>query len=260
MRFVSTRCPSCGGQLEVDLGARKASCPACGSLYLVDDEARWVDSGVAAQPQATAQPQAAEQPRAAAQPQAAEQPQATTAEGPAAARADEAPKATQKRRVSLWRVLGWLIFPFVMVVILLVRKKDLNPVVRVTGILVSVALAAFFYIGPISYAGSKSSGGDSTVMVAMPQSSSSLKGMHYSDVVHLLEEAGFTDIQTREDADLWVAVLHSDGDVEKVTVGGDSYFSEGDRFAADDPVVVKYHTYRNKSKRESSEEAGRQDD
>lgn len=274
MKLISTKCPSCGAQLDVDLASKKASCPSCGSLYLIDDDDRHagveeVPRVVRAVEEGKRQAQGGQSTRQAnlargpvANPPA-KRGQGAAAAAPGAASEGQGPR---RRLNPLW-IVGWVFAPFVTAVVLLVRKKDLNPVARWCGIVLfgylAVACTALsvYALGTMrgNEAGESASVATATKVEA-PQSSSSLKGMHYDTVVRLFEEAGFTDIETKEDADLWIAVLHSDGDVEKVTVGGDSSFDEGDKFDSDDHVVIQYHTYRDKSKRESTKKDAQGDD
>ena len=89
-------------------------------------------------------------------------------------------------------------------------------------------------------------------VAVVPASPSELKGEHVEDVCYRLIKAGFTNVEPREDADLRAGVLHDEGDVSKVTIEGDKRFHQGDEYAPDARVVVEYHTWRKRNKREIS--------
>ena len=89
-------------------------------------------------------------------------------------------------------------------------------------------------------------------VATVPASPSELKGEHVEDVCYRLAKAGFTNIEPREDADLRVAMLHDEGDVSRVTIEGSSRFHDQDTYPSDARVVVEYHTFRNRQKRDIS--------
>ncbi len=84
-----------------------------------------------------------------------------------------------------------------------------------------------------------------------PKSSSSLEGENYQDAVTLFENAGFTNITTEEIDDLIFGWLKNDGDVESVSVGGDTDYSTSTWYPNDTPVRISYHTF---SKEEETKE------
>ena len=88
--------------------------------------------------------------------------------------------------------------------------------------------------------------------VTVPASPSEFKGEHVEDVCYRLAKAGFANIEPREDADLRVAMLHDEGDVSRVTIEGSSRFRVHDEYPSDARVVVEYHTFRNRQKRDIS--------
>lgn len=80
----------------------------------------------------------------------------------------------------------------------------------------------------------------------MPESSSGLAGENYRDVVTRLRAAGFASVETTSIDDLIVGWLAQDGDVEKVSVNGQTDFDVDSRFPADARVVITYHTFPEK--------------
>ena len=76
-----------------------------------------------------------------------------------------------------------------------------------------------------------------------PLNSSDVSNSKYQDVVSQFKKSGFTNVTTKEIDDLIIGFLTEDGEVEEVSIGGDTSFSTSDAFAADTPVVVSFHTF-----------------
>jgi len=78
--------------------------------------------------------------------------------------------------------------------------------------------------------------------IKVPASASSWVGENYEVVAQEIEAAGFTNIDTAEQADLVSGWIKKVGDVAKVSINGDSKFKKGDRFPRDAQVIIIYHT------------------
>lgn len=78
---------------------------------------------------------------------------------------------------------------------------------------------------------------------AMPESAADLKGDDYQDVKARLQDAGFTSIETTAMPDLIVGWLTKDGEVEEVSVNGETGYGAGSEFPKDATVVIRYHTF-----------------
>lgn len=76
-----------------------------------------------------------------------------------------------------------------------------------------------------------------------PLNASDVSNSKYQDVVSQFKKSGFTNVTTKEINDLIIGFLTEDGEVEEVSIGGDTSFSTSDAFAADVPVVVSFHTF-----------------
>ena len=87
---------------------------------------------------------------------------------------------------------------------------------------------------------------------AVPGSSKDFKAEQYTEVVKQLKKAGFTNIKTEKIEDLITGILTSDGEVESVTIDGNDDYIEGTAFSQDAEIIVKYHTFPEKSKNESN--------
>ncbi|MDR3295730.1 MAG: hypothetical protein LBT26_07900 [Clostridiales Family XIII bacterium] len=77
----------------------------------------------------------------------------------------------------------------------------------------------------------------------MPESSTELKGKDYQEVTAELQEAGFTNIEMDVLDDLIIGWLKADGEVEQVSVDGETGFSAGSKFAKDAKIVITYHAF-----------------
>ena len=89
--------------------------------------------------------------------------------------------------------------------------------------------------------------------VAMPESASELKGDNYQDVVTKLQAAGFANIETTTIDDLITGWLTKDGEVERVSVNGETDFSSRSRYPRDARIVIAYHTFPEKEPEEAAE-------
>lgn len=63
-------------------------------------------------------------------------------------------------------------------------------------------------------------------MACMPESSSSFQGEYYEDVVTQIENAGFTNVSTREKKDLITGWINKEGDRVGIREGEDQLFNQ----------------------------------
>ena len=75
-----------------------------------------------------------------------------------------------------------------------------------------------------------------------PSGSDAQKGRLYEEVVRDFEDRGFINVKTEKIEDLITGWLTEDGEVEKVTVGGDEEYVS-DTWVANDTEVVIYNKY-----------------
>ena len=76
-----------------------------------------------------------------------------------------------------------------------------------------------------------------------PSGSSVMRGRNYQDVIKVFEDNGFTNIITEQIQDLITGWITKDGEVEKVSVGGDENYSADKWVLSDIEVVIYYHTF-----------------
>ena len=79
--------------------------------------------------------------------------------------------------------------------------------------------------------------------INIPESSTDLKGKDYKDVMTLLQVAGFTNIEVEVLDDLITGWLTKDGEVEKVSINGDTDYSASSKHPYDAKIVITYHTF-----------------
>lgn len=80
--------------------------------------------------------------------------------------------------------------------------------------------------------------------ISLPLSSKDMKGEHYTDVISLLQNAGFVNIQTEVEYDLLLGWITKDGQVKAVTVDGDSKFNDSDTYRLDADIIITYHALK----------------
>lgn len=88
----------------------------------------------------------------------------------------------------------------------------------------------------------------------IPDSASQLTGIDYEDAIRKFKNSGFTNIQTKPLDDLITGWLTKDGEVERVSIGGDTDYSAGTWVRADIEVVITYHTFPEDEDREEVNE------
>lgn len=97
--------------------------------------------------------------------------------------------------------------------------------------------------------------------IEVPASYEDLKGKNYEDVEKKFEKAGFTNVKSKALGDMITGLLSDEGDVDKVSIDGDTEFSSSDFYKKDVKVVIRYHSYPKKddSKIESKKETKKED-
>lgn len=79
--------------------------------------------------------------------------------------------------------------------------------------------------------------------IKISASSNDLKKESVENAVKILDSLGFRDIETVNMEDLKIGLFAKEGDIESISIDGDSSFAEGDWFPADAVVVVSYHGF-----------------
>lgn len=76
--------------------------------------------------------------------------------------------------------------------------------------------------------------------------SEKIEGMNYVNVKERLEEVGFQNIKTEAIYDLKMGFLTKDGEIEDISIDGQTEFDENAKFAPEDEIVIRYHTFEKK--------------
>ncbi len=76
--------------------------------------------------------------------------------------------------------------------------------------------------------------------IRIGESSASLEGDNYQDVINYFESKGFTNIETRKTV---IGAITKNGKVKSISIDGDNSFSRWDRFDPNAVIVITYHTF-----------------
>ena len=82
--------------------------------------------------------------------------------------------------------------------------------------------------------------------IVFPYSPRKVTKRNYEELVQELFDLGYTEIYTKEIDDLTTGWIIKDGSVEKISIGGDSFFKKGTAFEYDVEIVIEYHTFAKK--------------
>lgn len=108
-------------------------------------------------------------------------------------------------------------------------------------LIITLIIGVFTFLAIIIPGGS--SNPEPSNEIKMPASARQYKGENYNTVVSQLEDLGFENIKTEELEDLITGWLTKDGEIEQISINGDTKFSEGDRFSKDAIIAITYHTF-----------------
>ena len=79
-------------------------------------------------------------------------------------------------------------------------------------------------------------------LVSTPISAREAHEKPYEDIVAKFKSAGFETIEVEAAHDLIFGVLHKEGTVDTISIGGKRKFSSGDTFEVCDTVLIRYHS------------------
>lgn len=100
-------------------------------------------------------------------------------------------------------------------------------------------------------------GGEKVETVETPAGINLERGRNYKEVIEDFEDKGFTNIRTETIEDLVYGKSFRNGEVEQISVGGDIEYDSGVTVPADTEVVIRYHTFSQKSIEEAEAEANK---
>lgn len=94
--------------------------------------------------------------------------------------------------------------------------------------------------------------GDHENEIRSPLSSNDFNGKNYKSITAEFQKAGFTNIKSRALDDLVVGWLNKDGEVEQVTIDGDTAFSTDSWYPKNAAITINYHSFPEKTTSEGT--------
>ena len=77
-----------------------------------------------------------------------------------------------------------------------------------------------------------------------PMSAKEAKGEQYQEIVEAFENAGFGNIVVSVDYDLITGWINGAGEVESISINGETAFEQGNMFAVDAKIEIVYHDFK----------------
>ena len=85
---------------------------------------------------------------------------------------------------------------------------------------------------------------EGTDIISMPKAAKKYKGENYKDVQKQLKALGFVNIEVEADEDLTTGWINDDGEVESVSINGETKFKKGDKYDYQSEITIVYHTFK----------------
>lgn len=104
-------------------------------------------------------------------------------------------------------------------------------------VVILILILAYFWGGDDSHEGESMT----------PSKSSEMRGLDFETVEESFKANGFSNIKLEKIEDLITGWLTKDGEVEEVSVGGDTGYTSGSWVSADTEVIIRYHTFATES-------------
>ena len=77
-----------------------------------------------------------------------------------------------------------------------------------------------------------------------PMSAKEAKGEQYQEIVEAFENAGFGNVVVSVDYDLITGWINGAGEVESISINGETAFEQGNMFAVDAKIEIVYHDFK----------------
>ena len=84
----------------------------------------------------------------------------------------------------------------------------------------------------------------SVAQATVPVSAKEAKGEQYMEIFDKFKNAGFGDVVLSADYDLITGWINSAGEVESISINGDSSFDGGSKFTVDSKIEIVYHDFK----------------
>lgn len=217
IKFVSIKCPECGAALDVEEGRKQIFCSYCGTKVMIENDNeyiyRHIDEASIKQTEAEAMLRLKE----------------------LEIEEKENERSRKGRKVAyivaaVFVIIGLIAMPF-------------GGFVGIYAILAGALIAEFTFIGN-STKKKKTRHVISANDVQITEKMEAHSEKNYNSIVALYRAAGFTNVTAVPLCDLNIFTSKKNGQVDEVTINGESDFEEGDIFSKTANVTVTYHSLR----------------
>ncbi len=110
-------------------------------------------------------------------------------------------------------------------------KLALKALLIIFVLVIGLLLALFFYF-------------ENAKLIESGVNSYALKGIDYNQAINILENKGFTNVTSYPEYDLDLDNIQLEGTVKEVTINGDNYFTQKEKYSYDSDVKIIYHVLR----------------
>lgn len=215
IQFVSVRCPDCGAELSIENGREQAFCSYCGAKVLVHNDNEHIYRNI-------------------------DEARIKEAENERILRLRELEleeKENSRSRKSLFIAYG-VALGFVLIGALICIAE---PLAGMWGIIIGGYIGLFTFIKSDEKK-KKQKKYVSPNEAVITDSMIGCEEKNYNSVVMLYRGAGFTNVTAVPLNDLNILSQRKNGQVEAVTINGNSDFDEGDVYPREANVLVTYHS------------------
>ena len=124
------------------------------------------------------------------------------------------------------------------------RSRSMKIILAGMLIIAMIGIGAYFHISHIN----KEKALEANGYIRIPLSSSEIESGDYSaeDLHTAFLRNGFTNVRLEKIQDIKIGVLKKDGELEKVTVNGQTSFNKDKLMPSDTEIVISYHTKKDK--------------
>lgn len=215
IKFVSVKCPECGAMLDVEEGRQQLFCSYCGAKVMIQNDNeyiyRHIDEASIKQTEADAMLRMKE----------------------LELEAKEEERSRKGRRIAYTIALVFVVIGFI--------TWSSSSLVSLYLILAGAAIAEFTFVGDMGKKKKRHIISSSEVQISEKMTDYNKK--NHAALLALYRAAGFTNITEVPLGDLNIFTAQKNGQVESITINGDSDFDEGDVFPKSAIVTITYHSF-----------------
>lgn len=215
IKFVSVKCPECGAMLDVEEGRQQLFCSYCGAKVMIQNDNeyiyRHIDEASIKQTEADAMLRMKE----------------------LELEAKEEERSRKGRRIAYTIALVFVVIGFI-------SWSSLG-YVSILSILIGGYIAEFTLIDNMGKKKKRQIISSSEVQISEIMADYNKK--NHTALLALFRAAGFTNVNEVPLSDLNIFTAQKNGQVESITINGDSDFDEGDVFPKSAIVTITYHSF-----------------